>query len=157
MSNDSLTNSDPTIRTEANILAEDVQQYSPSLSNFPDLPTNMTNMDTISITINPVALITTECIAITSAMRKHSRWAQSSVSAILGGGGRRLQNGGDSSRPLPSRVTNQSAGPSVARSGSITANGGGTPTLANRWGLRGQNIFLPWKQLTLCFPVPSIP
>src|SRR5947209_11625395 len=133
MSNDSLTNPDPTIRTEANILAEDVQQYSPSLSNFPGLPTNM---DAISITINPVALITTECIAITSAMRKHSRWAQSSVSAILGGGGRRLQNG-DSPRPLPSRVANQSAGPSVARPGSITANGGGTPTLANRWGLRG--------------------
>lgn len=137
MSNDSLTNSDPTIRTEANILAEDVQQYSPSLSNFPGLPTNITNMDTISITINPVALITTECIAITSAMRKHSRWAQSSVSAILGGGGRRLQNG-DLSRPLPGRVANQSTGPSVARSGSVTANGGGTPTLANRWGLRGQ-------------------
>jgi brefeldin A-resistance guanine nucleotide exchange factor 1 len=137
MSNDSLTSSDPTTRKEADILAEDVQQYSPSLSNFPGLPTNVTDMDTISITINPVALITTECIAITSAMRKHSRWAQSSVSAILGGGGRRLQNG-DSSRSLPGRVANQSTGPSVARSGSVATNGSTTPTLANRWGLRGQ-------------------
>ena len=41
----------------------------------------------ISIAVDPVALITTECITVTSAMRKHARWAQSSVSAILGGGG----------------------------------------------------------------------
>ena len=41
----------------------------------------------IAITIDPISLITTECIAVTSAMRKHSRWAHSSVSAILGGGG----------------------------------------------------------------------
>ena len=40
----------------------------------------------ISIAIDPVALITTECITVTSAMRKHTRWAQSSVSAILGVG-----------------------------------------------------------------------
>jgi brefeldin A-resistance guanine nucleotide exchange factor 1 len=139
MSDELLTDSDPPIQPEANALAEDVQrQDSPPISTFPDLPTNLTDQATTSITINPVALITTECIAITSAMRKHSRWAQSSVSAILGGGGRRLQNG-DSSRPLPnSRVGSQSTGPSIARSGSVTVNGGGTPTLANRWGLRGQ-------------------
>ena len=139
MSNDSLTDSDPTTVAEANRFAGDVpQHYSPSISNFPDLPPNNSHRDTISITINPVALITTECIAITSAMRKHSRWAQSSVSAILGGGGRRLQNG-DSPRPLPSsRVGSLSAGATIARSGSVTVNGGSTNTLANRWGLRGQ-------------------
>lgn len=35
--------------------------------------------------VDAVALITTECITVTSAMRKHARWAHSSVSAILGG------------------------------------------------------------------------
>ena len=40
---------------------------------------------TIALAIDPVALITTECISVTSAMRKNARWAQSSVSAILGG------------------------------------------------------------------------
>ena len=39
------------------------------------------------IAVDPVALINTECITVTSAMRKHARWAHSSVSAILGGGG----------------------------------------------------------------------
>ena len=40
----------------------------------------------ITIAIDPVALVITECITVTSAMRKHPWWAQSSVSAILGGG-----------------------------------------------------------------------
>ena len=39
----------------------------------------------ISVAVNPVALVTAECITVTSAMRKHARWAHSSVSAILGG------------------------------------------------------------------------
>jgi golgi-specific brefeldin A-resistance guanine nucleotide exchange factor 1 len=39
----------------------------------------------ISVAVNPVALVVTECITVTSAMRKHTRWAHSSVSAILGG------------------------------------------------------------------------
>jgi brefeldin A-resistance guanine nucleotide exchange factor 1 len=39
----------------------------------------------VSVAVDPVALITTECITVTSAMRKHARWAHSSVSAILGG------------------------------------------------------------------------
>ncbi|KAI9842991.1 MAG: GDP/GTP exchange factor for ARF [Thelocarpon superellum] len=46
-----------------------------------------TRSTAISVAVDPVALITTECIAVTSAMRKHARWAHSSVSAILGGGG----------------------------------------------------------------------
>src|SRR5690348_7542925 len=40
----------------------------------------------ITIAVDPVALVITECITVTSAMRKHPWWAQSSVSAILGGG-----------------------------------------------------------------------
>jgi len=39
----------------------------------------------ITVAVDPVALVITECVTVTSAMRKHPRWAQSSISAILGG------------------------------------------------------------------------
>jgi brefeldin A-resistance guanine nucleotide exchange factor 1 len=39
----------------------------------------------ITVAVDPVALVVTECVTVTSAMRKHPRWAQSSISAILGG------------------------------------------------------------------------
>ncbi|KAI9780242.1 MAG: GDP/GTP exchange factor for ARF [Geoglossum umbratile] len=54
----------------------------------------------ISVAVDPVALITTECITVTSAMRKHARWAHSSVSAILGGGS---TQGYETSRPSSPR------------------------------------------------------
>ncbi|KAF2861036.1 Sec7-domain-containing protein [Piedraia hortae CBS 480.64] len=38
----------------------------------------------MSVAIDPVALVVTECITVTSAMRKHARWAHSSISSILG-------------------------------------------------------------------------
>ncbi|KAI5201572.1 Sec7-domain-containing protein [Aureobasidium subglaciale] len=72
----------------------------------------------VNVAIDPVALIITECITVTSAMRKHARWAQSSVSAILGGGAAR--------RP-PSSLGSLSVGDD--------ADGG---QLATRWGLRGK-------------------
>lgn len=72
----------------------------------------------VSVAIDPVALIITECITVTSAMRKHARWAQSSVSAILGGGAAR--------RP-PSSLGSLSVGDD--------SDGG---QLATRWGLRGK-------------------
>ncbi|KAH0063625.1 hypothetical protein KCU60_g22574, partial [Aureobasidium melanogenum] len=72
----------------------------------------------VSVAIDPVALIITECITVTSAMRKHARWAQSSVSAILGGGAAR--------RP-PSSLSSLSVGDD--------SDGG---QLATRWGLRGK-------------------
>ncbi|KAG9712899.1 Sec7-domain-containing protein, partial [Aureobasidium melanogenum] len=72
----------------------------------------------VSVAIDPVALIITECITVTSAMRKHARWAQSSVSAILGGGAAR--------RP-PSSLGPLSVGDD--------SDGG---QLATRWGLRGK-------------------
>lgn len=72
----------------------------------------------VSVAIDPVALIITECITVTSAMRKHARWAQSSVSAILGGGAAR--------RP-PSALGSLGLGDD--------ADGG---QLATRWGLRGK-------------------
>lgn len=89
----------------------------------------------ISIAVDPVALITTECITVTSAMRKHSRWAQSSVSAILGGGAQGREVG----RPVRQHDKGLSPPQQQDRPGRTT---NGLPrdddTLANRWGLRGK-------------------
>lgn len=92
----------------------------------------------VSITVDPVALITTECVTVTSAMRKHARWANSSVSAILGGG-----------LPTPSgRETNQlsrhsekslaSQKPSGRPTKLSNGTGVDNDSLASRWGLRGK-------------------
>ena len=89
----------------------------------------------ISVAVDPVALITTECITVTSAMRKNPRWAHSSVSAILGGNSTPMSPSSQGSRPstprddLPSRKG--------TRNRPVVADGedGG---LANRWGLRGK-------------------
>lgn len=82
----------------------------------------------ISIAVDPVALVTTECITVTSAMRKHARWAHSSVSMILGGG------------PSMSRDISQLPRQTGQRQQRRLANGGveEDETLANRWGLRGK-------------------
>ncbi|KAH8808899.1 hypothetical protein F5884DRAFT_793809 [Xylogone sp. PMI_703] len=99
--------------------------------------TNMTSKKVnVSVAVDPVALITTECITVTSAMRKHARWAHSSVSAILGGGSTPLTSEIQSSRPLTSREG------LAARKGhksrpSLVA-GKDDAGLANRWGLRGK-------------------
>ena len=93
----------------------------------------------ISIAVDPVALITTECITVTSAMRKHARWAHSSVSAILGGGPS-MATGSDISR-LP-RQNHRSLGTAQTQSGQAgrMPNGatGENDSLASRWGLRGK-------------------
>jgi brefeldin A-resistance guanine nucleotide exchange factor 1 len=49
------------------------------------MPPTLTRHTPITIAVDPVALVITECITVTSAMRKHARWAHSSISAILGG------------------------------------------------------------------------
>ena len=90
----------------------------------------------ISIAVDPVALITTECITVTSAMRKHARWAHSSVSAILGGGPS-VAAGRDFSRLTRSGDKNSAAGQSrLGRSLNVTL--GEDDTLSSRWGLRGK-------------------
>lgn len=91
----------------------------------------------VSIAIDPVALITTECITVTSAMRKHTRWAQSSVSAILGGGvSHKERELGRSSRNSDKSLT---VPPQQGQLPKIT-NGhvGDDDSLASRWGLRGK-------------------
>jgi brefeldin A-resistance guanine nucleotide exchange factor 1 len=94
----------------------------------------------ISIAVDPVALIATECITVTSAMRKHSRWSQSSVSAILGGGGATRVYEQETSRP-PSPRNGPATGKKPARNDSVkseTGAGEGEQSLASRWGLRGK-------------------
>lgn len=85
----------------------------------------------ISVAVDPVALITTECIAVTSAMRKHARWAHSSVSAILGGG---ISTYGTD----PGDKAGAADGRRQPDTGSGQALAGGEVSLANRWGLRGK-------------------
>ena len=94
------------------------------------LPT-MPGERTLSVAVDAVALITTECITVTSAMRKHARWAHSSVSAILGGG------------PSFSRTPKHSASGGKSEpqhDDSILgyASGLNDNLLASRWGLRGK-------------------
>lgn len=90
----------------------------------------------VSIAIDPVALITTECITITSAMRKHARWAHSSVSTILGGSPNPSTSSFQTSRPgTPSddRTIKREA-----RIRPLTAGDDDGGSLASRWGLRGK-------------------
>lgn len=82
----------------------------------------------VSVAVDPISLVISECIAITSSLQKYARSPHSSVSAILGGGPNLLQLG-----PNPSiRRSKASAG--AAATGDA-ANDVGS---ANRWGLRGQ-------------------
>ena len=111
------------------------------------------------IAIDPVALITTECITITSAMRKHARWSQSSVSAILGGGASRVherevqrsvsQRRANANSNSKGRVlsipdpTSRTATPTGRVPGTTAADNNAPgpeegESLASRWGLRGK-------------------
>lgn len=87
----------------------------------------------IAITVDPVALITTECITVTSAMRKHARWAHSSVSAILGGA---TMSGGREARPKSkdTKTKDRSERSLNVPNGAL----GNDDSLASRWGLRGK-------------------
>ena len=89
----------------------------------------------LAIAVDPVALVTTECITVTSAMRKHARWAQSSVSAILGGASYRSGTAGPPG-PKPSQP------PSRRQSGRLSVSDipatAEEDVIASRWGLRGK-------------------
>lgn len=121
--------------------------YVPRTSPFPatspaPFGVNMTIDTTPAIAIDPIALITTECITITSAMRKHARWAQSSVSAILGGGASRLQET-ELQRSSSTQSRRSGKGPVISDPGKTRLNVTGASddensSLASRWGLRGK-------------------
>jgi len=103
----------------------------------------------ITVAVDPVALVVTECVTVTSAMRKHPRWAQSSISAILGGPASTttpsLRQPDLASRPTtagsdlggrPSALSRRKTSQDIAAPGRLSEDGG----LASRLmrGRRGQ-------------------
>ncbi|KAH9882098.1 hypothetical protein J1614_001270 [Plenodomus biglobosus] len=76
----------------------------------------------MTVAVNPVALVVTECITVTSAMRKHARWAHSSVAAILG----------SSSNKTPAVQRRDRAGQGIMSAGEQEE------VVPSRWGLRGK-------------------
>lgn len=93
---------------------------------------------TVTVAIDPVALIITECITVTSAMRKHARFARSSVSAILGGNSGLSKAATASSRPATPRQDPASRKRPVSRASAENAVEDNEDSLASRWGLRGK-------------------
>jgi len=89
----------------------------------------------IAIAVDPVALITTECITVTLAMRKHARWAHSSVSAILGGTPSSYRNGTTGAPKLRGSRADLKRPLNGASGGLDTHDDDG---LTSRWGLRGK-------------------
>ena len=92
------------------------------------------SVKSLPIAVDPVTLVITECITVTSAMRKHARWAHSSVAAILGGAGASKIYERDGSSSSGSSKSNPRITPSAF---GATNNEGETP-LTSRWGLRGK-------------------
>ncbi|KAL9039278.1 MAG: hypothetical protein Q9180_002625, partial [Flavoplaca navasiana] len=97
------------------------------------LPT-MFREKNLSVAVDAVALITTECITVTSAMRKHARWAHSSVTAILGGSPSFSRIADASNMPTSKETSELHHDPGKIAYGS----GAGDNLLASRWGLRGK-------------------
>ncbi|KAI9376339.1 hypothetical protein BJX61DRAFT_538871 [Aspergillus egyptiacus] len=87
----------------------------------------------LPIAVDPIALVTTECITVTSAMRKHARWAHSSVAAILGGSVISRVYDRDTSAPSSPRNGTRPTSPRSRLSSAEEDH-----ALANRWGLRGK-------------------
>ena len=101
--------------------------------------TNMSSRNTVAIAVDPAALVITECITVTSAMRKHARWAHSSVSAILGGSSSPMTPTFQQSRPsTPRDELGTRKGYKPVRGSSNFGDGLEVEGLANRWGLRGK-------------------
>ncbi|CAJ2501896.1 Uu.00g047490.m01.CDS01 [Anthostomella pinea] len=107
----------------------------PSTSAVPTMssatqPLNMQYRSrSVAVAVDPVSLVISECISVTSVMRKHARWAGSSVSSILGGNPNPVQLGPPSPLLRPG---------SRASTTSMGADGVQDFGLANRWGLRGK-------------------
>jgi brefeldin A-resistance guanine nucleotide exchange factor 1 len=79
----------------------------------------------VSVAVDPISLVISECISITSAIQKHARSPHSSVSAILGGNPNPIHLG------PPSPARGRSKSPNIGVDGASDA-------VTNRWGLRGQ-------------------
>ncbi|UNI20375.1 GDP/GTP exchange factor for ARF [Purpureocillium takamizusanense] len=85
----------------------------------------------VSVAVDPISLVISECISITSAIQKHARSPHSSVSAILGGNPNSIHLG-----PPSPALKGRSRSPLAA---STLSAENSTDAIANsRWGLRGQ-------------------
>ncbi|KAI6782702.1 uncharacterized protein J7T54_000845 [Emericellopsis cladophorae] len=83
----------------------------------------------VSVAVDPVSLVISECISITSAMQKHARSQHSSVSAILGVNPNPIHLG----PPIPTL-----RGGDRESSSNADTDDANEHALGNRWGLRGQ-------------------
>lgn len=89
---------------------------------------NSHQVNSIGVAIDPVALVVTECITVTSAMRKHARWAHSSISSILGSSKANHELASDT------RATNHERNRASNKIDLLEDDG----SLTTRWGLRGK-------------------
>ncbi|CAK7220923.1 GDP/GTP exchange factor for ARF [Sporothrix bragantina] len=101
----------------------------------------------VSVAVDPISLVISECINITSAIQKYARSQHLSVSAILGGGAPNvaMQQSfrlGAASSESPSRRAGSRRGGAASRGGNRPGSAGGSAdsdfSSANRWGLRGK-------------------
>ncbi|CAK7218425.1 GDP/GTP exchange factor for ARF [Sporothrix curviconia] len=104
----------------------------------------------VSVAVDPISLVISECINITSAIQKYARSQHLSVSAILGGSApnaamqQSFRLGAGSSEGAGRRAGSRRGGASSRggnRPGSAGGSGGGADSdfsSANRWGLRGK-------------------
>ncbi|OAQ62261.1 Sec7 domain-containing protein [Pochonia chlamydosporia 170] len=101
----------------------------PSL--YHDAPRMQYRNRPVSVAVDPISLVISECISITSAVQKHARSPHSSVSAILGGNPNSIQLG--TAGPVL-KARQKSSATSVG----VGDNAQDTGSVNNRWGLRGQ-------------------
>ena len=97
----------------------------------------------VSVAVDPVSLVMSECISITSAIQKHARSPHSSVSAILGGSPNLIQlvppGPGHGSSSSSSGGGGGGGGSRRDRRSAVDALSDGSADLAaSRWGLRGK-------------------
>ncbi|KAK4193806.1 ARF guanine-nucleotide exchange factor 2 [Podospora australis] len=85
----------------------------------------------VSVAVDPVSLVISECIAITSAIQKHARSPHSSVSAILGGSPNLIQL-------VPPSGSSGSRNRKSSSSGADPVTDGTNDLATTRWGLRGK-------------------
>ena len=100
-------------------------------SQPPDAPRMRYRSRPVSVAVDPISLVISECISITSAIQKHARSPHSSVSAILGGSPNPIHLG-----PPSPALKGRSRSPLAP---TTLPTDGSTDAIANsRWGLRGQ-------------------
>lgn len=89
----------------------------------------------VSVAVDPISLVISECTAITSAVHKHARSSHSSVSAILGGNPNPVFLG----PPGPVRTFSSRALDGDIPDEGIPYDRVPNDILHTRWGLRGRN------------------